>query len=394
MFRRRPSPPRLAVWGTFDVDNYGDHLFPRIARRELTRRLPGAVVDALSPFGATHPTRFDDPAHPVEPFGEPTPARLDELADRLDLVLVGGGELLHLNDPLLQHFYDVAPEALARTRPSHWFLEGLGAAAEARCPVVWHGIGVPFAYDEAQADRVRRAVAHRRWATVRDHDSHDRLVAVGLPAALEVEVVPDSGLLVDRLLGDPERSAREARLRRDGALPPAGTGALVLQGCDLLVPHAADVAAALAPELADGSVEAVLLETGRCRRDGDYADALATALSGQGIAARRVPPDAPLEDVVTVLAAAGAVVGSSLHAAITAVAHRRPFVVLNLGGEAKLDGFADQAGFEKHVIHRVDDLPSTLAAVRTQPPEEAQVRALQAAVDRHFDRVAALVRPA
>ena len=380
----------MAIWGTFDVDNYGDHLFPRIARRELEARLPGVVVDAFSPFGSRrHPTRFDDPAHPVEAFGEPTDRRLDELARRYDAVLVGGGELLHLNDPLLRHFYAVDPAEIERTRPSQWFLEGLGAEREARCPVVWHGLGVPFSYDEAQAARVRTALASRRWATVRDHDSAGRLRDAGLPPGLDLDVVPDSGLLVDRLLGLPERAVRQARLRRDGVLPPRGTPALVLQGCDLLVPHAGAIAGALRRRLADGGAEPVLLETGRCRRDDQFADALAAALGGP---VRRVPAGAALEDVIAVLAAADAVVGSSLHAAITAVAHRRPFVVLNLGAEAKLDGFGVQAGFEKHVIHRVADLAPTLDVVLTQPPDDGHVEALQAQVDRHFDRLAARLR--
>ncbi|HVF32716.1 MAG TPA: polysaccharide pyruvyl transferase family protein, partial [Acidimicrobiales bacterium] len=386
-FRRRR---RVAIWGTFDVDNYGDHLFPRIARRELEARVPGVVVDAFSPFGSAHPTRFDDADHPVEAFGEPTDRRLDALADRYDAVLVGGGELLHLNDPLLRHFYTADPDELARTQPSRWFLEGLGPARERRCPVVWHGLGVPFDYDGEQAARVRTALARRRWATVRDHASAARLRAVGVSAALEVEVVPDSGLLVDRLLPPAGRARRQARLRADGVLPPLGTPALVLQGCDLLVPAARHVAAALTPHVIDGGVEPVLLETGRCRRDGDYADAL-TAAFGPGVPIRRVPPDAPLEDVIAVLGAAAVVVASSLHAAVTAVAHRRPFVVLNLGAEAKLDGFGVQAGFEKHVVHRAADLSSALDVVLTQPPDDGHVAALQSAVDRHFDRLAAVV---
>jgi hypothetical protein len=40
--------------GTFDVDNYGDLLFPRLFERELLRRLPGASVRCFSPSGPEH----------------------------------------------------------------------------------------------------------------------------------------------------------------------------------------------------------------------------------------------------------------------------------------------------------------------------------------------------
>jgi hypothetical protein len=50
-------PVRIGVWGTFDVENFGDTLFPVLARAELGRRLPGAQVRAFAPFGRA--TRLD-----------------------------------------------------------------------------------------------------------------------------------------------------------------------------------------------------------------------------------------------------------------------------------------------------------------------------------------------
>lgn len=375
-------PTSVAVWGTFDVDNYGDHLFPRIARRELTARIAGVTVDAFSPFGWDHPTRLDDRyGPPVRPLGERSDQRLDELADAYDAVLVGGGELLHLNDPLMTNFYGADPERVQAIAPSGWFLEALGPARERRCPVLWHAVGVPFELDAEQSARVRNAVDHRTHLTVRDPHSAARLRAAGVVG--DVDVVPDSALLVDRLFPTSELDARIARLRAAGSFPEGP--ALVLQGCDLLVPHAAPIAAALAPVLADREVEPVLLETGRCRKDGEFADALGRALGGR---VRRVPASAEVADIVAVLANGAAVVGSSLHAAVTALSFRRPFVVMNLGNESKLDGFGRQTGFEKHVITTTDDLAGVLDVVRTQPPSEVRVAALHAAVDRHFDRLA------
>jgi hypothetical protein len=384
----------VAVWGTFDVDNYGDHLFPRIARRELAARLPGVEVDAFSPVGSTrHPTRLDDPevVGEVRGFGHRTPARVAALAATYDAVVVGGGELLHLDDVLLRHFYAVDPDELDRIRPSAWFVEGLGADGERSCPVLWHGLGVPFdlAGDPAKAARVRAALAHRSWASVRDPYSAARLRDAGVGEDVTIDVVPDSGLLVDRLLDDGERARRLEALRRRGAFPVADA-ALVVQGCDLLVGAAPAIAAALAPRLDEGGVAPVLLETGRCRQDAQFADALAAALPGH-VAVHRVPADVTVPDIAAVLGAAAAVVSSSLHAAVTAVAHRRPFVVMNLGAESKLDGFGVRCGFEKHVVDDVRDLDAALTLALTPPPEEEHVEALQAEVDAHFDRLAGMV---
>ncbi len=375
--------PAVAIWGTFDVDNYGDHLFPLVARRELVARIPDVVVDAYSPFGSEHPTRLDG-AVPTRSLGVQTEVRMDEFADAYDAVLVGGGELLHLDDILLRHFYAVEPLALDAVRPSGWFVEGLGAQREARCPVLWHGLGVPYDFDAERAGRVRAALAHRSWSSVRDHQSAERLRDAGV--AVAPHVVPDSAMLVDRLVEAPEREQRLAALRACGAMPSGP--AVVLQGCDLLVPWAPAIATALAPRLAEGDVSPVLLETGRCRNDSAFADALSLALGGR---VHRVPASASMEDIVAVLASASSVVASSLHAAITAVAFRRPFVVLNLGAESKLDGFGHRCGFGERVLHDVGDLAGAMADVGARSPANEHVRRLQTEVDRHFDDIAAIV---
>ena len=59
------SAPRLAIWRTFYVDNFGDHLFPCAFEREMRRRLSTARVQAFSPLGHLHPVPFDGLAKPM-----------------------------------------------------------------------------------------------------------------------------------------------------------------------------------------------------------------------------------------------------------------------------------------------------------------------------------------
>ena len=366
------SAARVALVGTFDVDNYGDHLFPRVAVAELGRRLPGVVVDAFSPFGTLHARRFTGGPE-VHPLGPWTPDRLDAFAARYDAVVVGGGELLHLNDPLLAAFYGVEPAEVDLVRPSRWFLEGLGAGREEACPVLWHALGVPFDLDPGQCERVRAALHHRGRPVVRDARSQARLRAAGVRPP--VVVVPDSGLLVDRVFPAPP--------------PPAPT--LVLQGCDLLVPFAPAIAAVAGPLAAAHGLRITLVETGPCRGDGRFADAVAAALP---TGCDRLPPTAGLDELAAVLGSAGLFVGSSLHGAITALVHGRPFVLLDLGDESKLRGFVEGAGAEHRLVSDVDALEPAAAVALTEPPFVAVVRRLQREVDRHFDALAAAIAEA
>ena len=384
------APPRLALWGTFDVDNYGDHLFPRVAVHELRRRLPGATVDVYAPYGRLHPTPLDD--GPVAPLGTWSPQRAAELARTYDTVVIGGGEIIHLNDPLLAPVYGVPPAELTRMAPSRFFVEGLGSAArERRCPVVWHAVGVSVEPEPGgeQAQRLRAALARRRHVAVRDRYSKERLRRAGVDRP--IEVVPDSALLLDRVLPAPALAARLERLRAAGSYPSGPV--LVIQGCDLIVPSAGRLARALGEWLdhrpaGSGPLAPVVIETGRCRGDAFFADALIPALAPRR--AFRLPAGAGITELAAAIAGGAMFLGSSLHGAITALVYGRPFVLLNLAGESKLDGFGDLTGLEDRVVHDLDGLGAALDRALTRPAPPDLLPGLQRRIDGHFDRIAAI----
>jgi Polysaccharide pyruvyl transferase len=98
-----------------------------------------------------------------------------------------------------------------------------------------------------------------------------------------------------------------------------------------------------------------------------------------------------VEDLAAVIAGADLFLGSSLHGAITALAFGRPFVLLNLMGKAKLDGFGDVTGLGRYVLHSADEIPAGVdAALAAGPAPPELLAGLQQQIDRHFDRLAEL----
>jgi polysaccharide pyruvyl transferase WcaK-like protein len=376
---------RVALLGTFDVDNYGDHLFPRVATYEFGRR--GIAVDAFSPYGRLHPTPLDG-GRAVEPLGPWSSERAAEMAAGHALLVVGGGELIHLHDPILAPVYEATADELCRMAPSRWFVEGLGPELEVGCPVAWHGVGVPWAPGEEEAGRLRAALAGRLYVTVRDRHSAQRLVDAGVDRP--VEVVPDSALLLNRILPPPVLPARLEALRAAGGYPPAGTLPVLLQGCELMLPYLEDVLTEVERwRVAQRErCDVLALETGRCRGDGRFADAVEANLPRRRV--WRLPAGATVEDLAAVIAGGGVFVGSSLHGAITALAYGRPFVLLNLYGEAKLDGFADLTGLGARVVHQAVNIPAALDQALADPAPAGLLDSLQRRIDRHFDRLAEL----
>ncbi|HMC80516.1 MAG TPA: polysaccharide pyruvyl transferase family protein, partial [Acidimicrobiia bacterium] len=99
---------------------------------------------------------------------------------------------------------------------------------------------------------------------------------------------------------------------------------------------------------------------------------------------------AAVEDLAAAIAGGAVFLGSSLHGAITALAYGRPFVLLNLIDDAKLDGFGDLTGLGRAVVHAAGEIGGALAGAPAALPAPGLLGTLQGRIDRHFDRLAEL----
>ena len=70
----KPASCSIGVLGTFDTDLFDDALAPRVLRRELKARLPGAKIITFAPYGALRPTPRDG-GEAAEPLGRWSPDR-------------------------------------------------------------------------------------------------------------------------------------------------------------------------------------------------------------------------------------------------------------------------------------------------------------------------------
>ena len=85
---------RVLLFGTFDVGNYGDLLFPVVAQKELEIR--GLTLTHVSPTNRT--TVFEDAVAPVQ---------MSEIPDEFVGVMVGGGNIINLDPGIYGAFENV-----------------------------------------------------------------------------------------------------------------------------------------------------------------------------------------------------------------------------------------------------------------------------------------------
>ena len=370
---------RIGLWGTFDLENYGDMLFPRILEEELRRRLPEAYIRVFAPVGYTGLNRFEE-REPAEPLGPWSPERVAQLADELDCVVVGPGEIIHTRDELLSPYYGLTPAEMRSRAPSRFFIGGLGPELEAECPVVWFAVGIPFEFNSREAPRIRDALAQRSLVAVRDDTSLHRLRAAGV--SRDVDVVPDLAFLTPRLFPPRLLQKRLSQLRASAGFPQEPP--LVIQANAGSLPHVTALAAALGRLRQERDLSGVVIvETGPCHGDGEFAQALATALPGSV----RLPPGG-LGDVTAAIAASAGFIGTSLHGNITALAYNRPHLALSWGDGTRLEGFAAAIDNPDCLVEGADDIPAAFEKAAALGSRAEVVADLQGRVDAHLDRVA------
>lgn len=363
--------PRVGIWGRFDVADYGNLLAPRILEHELRRRLPNARVHPYAPLGAEHPIGMDG-GRPAAPLGSWTPARRAQLAEQLDLVAVAGADVIQ-----------AAPNAAAELEPGGFFVDGLGAELERRCPVVWHAVGVPFKLDAGAAKCVRDALASKRYVSVHGPSSRERLLATGTEQ--EIALVPDPAVLVSRLFPAETLSKRAGYLRAVESYPTEERP-LLLQGSAAVAPHVEQVAATVSEAAQHHpGVPIVLVALAPARGDAEFAEALASRIP---VPVYRLPAEVTLEDLVAAIANARAFVGSSPQGYLTALAFGVPGALVSAADPSTLDGFGAWAG--EQAVANPADLTETITALLRDDAEidTRSVQVLADAVDEHFDTLA------
>jgi len=178
---------RIGIFGTFDVQNYGDLLFPIIAELELSRRL-GRIE--LIPF-SYHAKSSEDWPYDVESLAE-----LPRMASDLDAILIGGGFIVRF-DKFIAPGY--GPPATWIHHPTGYWLGPALVGVQHGVPVIWNAPGmhcneIPD-WSHPLLSLVLNSSAH---IAVRDEPSKAALRPFVEPQ--RVHVMPDTAFSIGRCL--------------------------------------------------------------------------------------------------------------------------------------------------------------------------------------------------
>jgi polysaccharide pyruvyl transferase WcaK-like protein/Flp pilus assembly protein TadD len=361
-----------AIFGTFDVENYGDLLFPHLAAWGL-----GGSVSELrcySPNGSVVSWADTLPSEPVRKAIEASPPAT--------LCLIGGGNII-----------DARPTPLAEYRarstyayPALW----LGAAivaARMGARIVWNAPGVPQPIEGAWARRLRDLVLPASdLLTVRD-DASRVFLDLGRPSL--AAVVPDTALALSRIWpGEELRGVAEAAFAARGSRAPERWIVVHLNKRYLNPSRQAAVDAVRRIGAALDAVP-VLVAIGPVHGDEELARELGPALPARFIVDRA----GGLREIAALIAHSQGYVGSSLHGLITALSYRRPAIAVAQPRMVKFLGLLGPLGLADNLHESWEDAAAA-APEQLRPLDRAALAALTAAearIEAHWRSIRDLI---
>jgi len=356
---------QIGMVGTFDVENYGDLLFPLIAEVELSQRL-GPMK--LHRFSYHQKTTCD------WPFAVTSLSELASQVNDLDALLIGGGHILRFDKGAVGP--DYLPPGLRVHHPTGYWLAPALIALDHGLPVAWNAPGVCGAIPEWAEPLMKLAINGSSYVSVRDDDSRKALERLA-DDETEIRVVPDTAFglarLVDRRCGESELARQSGEL---GWRRPY----IIVQATRDLLPFADFVRSH--PEVFT-AYDLLVLETGPALGDDDemFCDAMPGVV--------RLPKwPSPLA-LAELVSHADAVVAVSLHLSISALAFGVPLFLSAravdrkyeiLSGVEGVVRFDDEAGIDRQMF-------------ASMPPRSGPspfVLAALSQLEKHWDNIASI----
>lgn len=362
----------VLLTGMFDMQNYGDLLFPLVARHALA--VHGLAPIAVAPTAGR--TSLAD-ALPPRTLAEVLAGEVEA-----DGMAIGGGYIIHAQPLNFIEDYDTQGTG-AWAGPGLWLGTTLAAALH-DLPIAWNAPGVPHPFTTTQRPLIDAACRAADYLAVRDRGSAELLAAPpDAPAAIVPDPVAGIAAMWPRAGLEP---VFQALLARKGL--PTDTRLLAIHVRNRSMGGLAceELGTALAALAASHGAVPMLVAVGRSHDDPGTARRLAPHMGGKLLL---LDDPLSLREITAALAFSAAYAGASLHGYVVASAYGVPGVLLGRPAYRKFAGFLEHSGHPDDLARDWSAAIARAGERLAQPRHAGLPAALLTALDRHWAALAA-----
>jgi len=170
----------IGIFGTFDVENYGDVLFPIIAEAELTKRLGPVNI---------YPFSYGKKSSSSWPYEVESLEKLPDSISALDGVLIGGGHLIRFDKFVAPNYF---PPTAHIHHPTGYWLTPMLLALQYGIPIAWNAPGALGEVPNWASALMETVIQQSAYVSVRDDWAKEILMNNSPHLNTNVLVTPDT----------------------------------------------------------------------------------------------------------------------------------------------------------------------------------------------------------
>lgn len=329
---------RVAQIGTFDVENYGDLLFPVLFKY----RFSDYDIDLFSPKGGKKPFEKNTIVYSLDDLDKMC------LEKKYDALVIGGGDLIRLDNQVANVYKKSYVSSL-----SLWLLP-IVLGKKYNIPVVFNSPGVPYYFDLNQEKIIKTIMNSVDYISVRDRESKKILERAGIK---NVNVVPDTILCIDKYITKSDNEKIKNQLIKDKKIPDVDNYIVIQHNKSNINNklYIKEIKKLIDLIIKKYKYNVLLLPIGYVHNDIDFLNNIYNEKNKNlYIVKNKLTP----EEMLSVLSCSKGYVGTSMHGAVTTYVYGNPIMIINVKKLVKIGGILEQINCKKSEVNNIYDLCS------------------------------------
>ena len=358
----------LVQVGTFDVENFGDLLFPIVFEHEIKQYLNLDKLYLFSPNGGTMPF-FNRHVYSTSTLGDFCSK------NSVDGIIVGGGDTVRLDGKIVQGYSESFVPSF-----SVWQYP-IFVAEKHNIPVLFNSPGVPIDFGVYQKI-VEDTLTIPKYLSVRDNNAKEILTDT---KASSVHTTLDTVTLIDDVYPKEKLNPIFQKLKKRNHIEDKF---IVIQVNDVQVDDAnfvnsiVDLAKCINEK---HNLQVVFSPIGYIHNDLHCLEKIYAKIPERNTIIReKMHP----ETMLTLFSHSSGFVGTSLHGLVTSNAYHVPVLAIDTQGRNKMEGFIRLCNFENRIVKDVSKISEIFNQFFFETPNYSKYNEERKKVRNHFKTIA------
>lgn len=360
--------------GSFDVENYGDLLFPIVLKHELEKHLKIKNLFLFSPNGGSVPF-FGGKVYPLE--------HLEQFCSEyhVDAIILGGGDTIRIDSNVTSGYQKTRRAAIQM-----WQYPIL-VAQKYNIPVLFNAPGAPFPFDELKKV-VSDTLEMTDYLSVRDVKSQELLESIGVKATVVMDTI---NIINDEIYPKASLEATAIALKERESL----NHYIVFQSnCGQIDNKQYVKSCVKTIKIINKKFKrsVVLSPIGYVHNDLQQLEIIYKTAQENSCDVTIIREKMTPEEMLALFSHADGFIGTSLHGIITSNIYHVPVIAINPSSYRKVTGYMELCGLENRIVYDIEKIPKTVKKELLRDTDYNLLEKHKAKIYQHFDKLAEIIK--